>query len=182
MVLAVLQQHVGIGHRRMDGSLDQPPLIIRRSRAKSLLMLFACAAFAGFGLLTWRATDSWLVKAGVVMFGLGCPLFAWELIRQDRLVISPKGLDWLGPWKKRTYSWNDLSEFSIYSIRGAKMIGFSRAGLRGMGSIVGRLNTALTGASGALPGLWEIEPEKVADILNQARSRWADQAEPGHKP
>ncbi len=160
----------------MQGDLNLPPIVIRKSRAKSLLMIAVSAAFT-FGLfLAWREnqdkTSDWLILPGLIMFALGVPLFAWEIIRPEQLSLSPAGLEWRSIRNTLTYPWDQLSEFSVYSIRGTKMIGFSVTGTGAPPKFLARINTALTGMSAALPGLWEIEPERVAEVLNSARSKW----------
>ena len=130
-----------------------------------------------------------LARAGVVMFALAIPLFAWELIRPDRLVLSPSGLTWTGPWRTRRYSWEQLSEFSVVGLGrwGSKMIGFDVIRPETPHSIpsvltagLSTLNSGLIGATGAIPGLWEVEPEEVVDLLNRARSRWAGRRNSAH--
>ena len=160
----------------MQGDLNLPPIVIRKSRAKSLLMIVVSAAFAVALFLTWREnqnrTSDWVILLGLVMFALGVPLFAWETIRPEQLSLSPAGLEWRSIRKTLTYPWDQLSEFSVYSIRGSKVIGFSVTDAGAPPNLLARINTAFTGMSAALPGLWEIEPEKVAEILNSARSKW----------
>jgi hypothetical protein len=165
----------------MQGNLDQPPLIITKSRRKIIGMLLLSVAITATGVWMWldpRRHLSWVEGAGFLMFSLGCPLFGWQLFRPERLVICPIGLTWFGPWKAWSYRWDQLSEFSTYTVSpasGAKLIGFSLTG-DGPRSVLAKLNTSITGMSGALPGLWEIPPEEVATLLNQARARWANPA------
>lgn len=166
----------------MQGDLNLPPIVIRKSRFKSLLMVVVSAAFTLGLFLTWREssdkTSAWLLLLGMVMFGLGVPLFAWEMIRPDQLSLSPAGLEWRSIRRTLTYSWDQLSEFSVFSIRGSKMIGFSLTGAGSPPKLLARINTNLTGGSAALPGLWEIKPERVAEILNAARSKWGSRRGP----
>lgn len=160
----------------MQGDLNLPPIVIRKSRAKSLLMLVVSAAFTVGLFVTWTESQhkisDWPLLPGMVMFGLAVPLFAWGIIRPDQLSVSPAGLEWRTIRKTLTYSWDQLSEFSVFSVRGANMIGFNLIGSRSPPKLIARLNTALTGGSAALPGLWEIKPERVAEALNAARSKW----------
>ena len=158
----------------MQGDLGQPPIIIRKSRAKSLQMVVVSAAFALALLWGWRGHQAgpatWMMAPALVMFALGVPLFAWQAIRPEQLTLSPGGLEWRSLRATLTFSWDQLSEFSVISISGAKLIGFNVTG--SPPKRLARFNTAMTGASAALPGLWEIKPEALADILNAARSKW----------
>lgn len=169
----------------MQGSLDQPPIIIRKSRVKSLLMLFVSAALSFGSILLWRdgpdTPRAWMALPGVFLFGLGVPLFGWELFRPDRLLLSPSGLEWRTVRKTLRYSWEQLSGFSVFSVRGSKMIGFSVTGSNAPPKLLARFNSALTGNSAALSGLWEIKPENVAELLNSARAKWRSTSpEAGH--
>jgi hypothetical protein len=163
----------------MQGDLNLPPIVIRKSRAKSLLMIAVSAGFCALLFWTWKSnptqSSSWIILSGLVMFALGCPLFAWEVIRPEQLTLSPAGLQWRSLRKTLTYKWDQLSEFSVFSIRGSKLIGFSVTGTGANTSLLGRFNVALTGNSAALPGLWEIKPEELADILNSARAKWGSE-------
>jgi hypothetical protein len=160
----------------MQGDLSQPPIIIGKSRAKSFLMVVVSAVFTFALFWVWQKnqakTSDWLILAGLVMFAMGVPLFSWEIIRPEQLSLSPAGLEWRSIRKTLTFPWDQLSEFSVYSVRGSKLIGFSVTSGGAPPKLLARINTALTGRSAALPGLWEIEPEKVAEILNSARSKW----------
>lgn len=160
----------------MQGDLSHPPIIIRKSRAKAFLMVVVSAIFSVGLFMAWRGSPNnstlWLILPGFFMFSLGVPLFAWQVFRPERLLLSPSGLEWHNVRKTLTYRWDQLSEFSVYSIRGTKLIGFSVIGSVTPPKVLARINTALTGMSGALPGLWEIKAEKVAEILNEARSKW----------
>ena len=159
----------------MQGDLDLPPIIIRKSRAKSFLMLLMSVALTLTLLWAWRGHQAglavWLVAPGLTLFALGVPLFAWEIIRPEQLILSPSGLEWRSLRKTLNYGWDQLSDFTVITISGSKLIGFSVTDAPP--KLLGRVNAALTGASGALPGLWEIEPEALAEMLNSARSKWS---------
>jgi hypothetical protein len=160
----------------MQGALDDPPLTITKSRPKVALLGLACAAFSAAGFGMWRVDGdsiSLMAKAGIVMFTLLCPACLWEVVRPQRLVLSREGLRWVAPWRTHVYRWDELSEFSVYSIRASKLIGFNVIGDAARRSRLSKLNSLLTGANCALPGLWEAPPDVVAGLLNEARSKWA---------
>ena len=162
----------------MQGSLDAPPVIVRKSRAKSLGMLAVCAVFVA--ILAWSAQadpghDKALSVGGAVFFALGLPLFGWELYRPDRLTLGPDGLAWTGLWRTRRYRWTDLSAFSVMRIRGSALIGFSQLD-RPKANWLAAVNKGILGQEGAFPGLWEISAQEVCDLLNAARDRWGGAA------
>jgi hypothetical protein len=164
----------------MQGDLNLPPILVRKSRAKSAFLAAVLAAFAVGCFLVWRDNPAKpgvvLILPGVALFGLGFPVVAWQAIRPDQLSLSPAGLVYRSIRKTLTYTWDQLSEFSVYSIRGTKMIGFDVIGT-GTPSKLAGVNTALTDMNAALPGLWEIEPEQLAELLNSARAKWGPPAE-----
>jgi hypothetical protein len=154
--------------------LDGGPVVVRKSRIKSVQMILVSVGFCG--LLAWDAqtspTTPWYIWPGIVLFGLGGLMFAWQLVRPEQLIISQAGLEWRSLSKTMTYRWDQLSEFSVFSIRGAKMIGFSTPAQSAPARWLGQFNAEMIGHSAALPGLWEMKPEALADLLNAARTRW----------
>jgi hypothetical protein len=163
----------------MQGDLSTPPIVIRKSRAKSLLIVLVSATFSLGSFLAWRqapaGSSGWLTLPALLLFTLAVPLFAWQVIRPEQLSISPAGLEWRSIRRTLIYKWDQLSEFKAYSMGGSKLIGFSVIGSGVRPTILTRINTALTGMSAALPGLWEIEPKKLAEILNAARTKWGSE-------
>jgi hypothetical protein len=77
----------------VQGSLDQPPIVIRSSRLYSALMLLIATGFVAIGAFMLRdpkesATISYLI---MIFFGAGIPLFTWQLIRPGVLTLAPDG-------------------------------------------------------------------------------------------
>ena len=163
----------------VQGSLDQPPIVIRSSRLYSALMLLIAAGFVAIGAFMLRdpkesATISYLI---MIFFGAGIPLFAWQLIRPGVLTLAPEGASWRSPFRTVHYQWNDLQNFRPYKPAGksiSKHLGFdfTDSYRAGHGGSYGLAKT-LTGVEGSFGGGWELSAADLAQLLNQARARWA---------
>ncbi|MGH7016319.1 MAG: hypothetical protein ACRED8_04445 [Caulobacteraceae bacterium] len=160
----------------MQGDLDRPPIVIRKAQLKTALMAAVSAALAIVLFIIWSRSpalsSTWWSILGAIFFALSSLVFAWEVVRGEQLRLSPEGLQWRGPRKTLTYPWDRLSEFSVVSTGASKLIGFTILDEGAPPNTLSRINAALIGNSAALPGLWEVKPEKVAEILNSARARW----------
>ncbi|MGH6986481.1 MAG: hypothetical protein ACRED9_06565 [Caulobacteraceae bacterium] len=160
----------------MQGDLDRPPIIIQKARMKTALMAAVSAALAIVLFIIWRQnpvlSSSWWAILGAIFLTLSGLVFAWEVVRAEQLRLSPEGLQWRGPRTTLTYPWDRLSEFSVVSTGASKLIGFTILDEGAPPKALARINAALVGNSAALPALWELKPEKVAEILNSARARW----------
>jgi hypothetical protein len=163
----------------MLGSLDAPPAIIRSSRRNSALMLLIAAAFIAIGALMLRdpkqsATVSWLI---MIFFGAGIPLFALRLIRPDALTLAPDGITLRNSLRTTNFSWADVQNFRAYrptSMTISKHLGFDFTdSYRAMHGGAYGLAKTLTGVEGSFGGGWEIGATDLAELLNEARARWA---------
>jgi Bacterial PH domain len=162
------------------GSLDQPPIVIRSSRLYSALMLLIAAGFVAIGAFMLRdpkesATTSYLI---MIFFGAGIPLFAWQVIRPGVLTLSPDGVSWRSPFRTVHYQWSDIQTFRPYKPAAkslSKHLGFDftdsyrarRGGPYGLAK-------AMAGVEGSFGGGWELSAADLAELLNQARARWAE--------
>src|SRR5271154_2377326 len=80
----------------MQGSLDDPPIIIRTSREWNLVGVVVCAVMTYFR---------------VYVFGLGVIYFCWQLIDPSMLALAPEGLTWKTSFKRRRWAWNEVVNF-----------------------------------------------------------------------
>jgi hypothetical protein len=162
----------------MQGSLDQPPIVIRSSQKTSLWMLLASIVFVAGGVLIARDPTQNPVMGylGIAFFGAGIPLFAYRLIRPDVLTVAPDGITWRTPFRTASWRWDDVRNFRPYAPGGrtiSKHLGFDftddyhlhSKGLR-------RTAKTLTGVEGSLGGGWELSAADLADLLTTARTRW----------
>ena len=163
----------------MQGSLDQPPIVIQASRLYSALMLLIAAAFVAIGVFVLRnpkedPTISYLI---IVLFGACIPLFAWQLIRPGVLTVSPHGVSWRSPFRTIHYQWNDVQTFRPYKPSAKSItdhLGFDFSDsyrARRTGLYV--LAKTMAGVEGSFGGGWELGAAELAELLNQAQARWA---------
>lgn len=158
----------------MQGSLDEPPIVLRGDRGRGALVVMGSVVFVALGIGMWSSQGASSSSAFAIgFFGL-CGLAGLAmLVAPPRLEIGPGGLTQRVLWRTSNFAWADVYNFRPMTIGlTTKMVGFDylnpprkRAGLR-------NLNTALGGSQGALQSGWEIAPGELADLLNRARERW----------
>ena len=151
----------------MQGSLDQPPIVIRSSLSRTATLLLGSGAFVLGGLfLLAQGRDTFADLLAIGFFGL-CGLVALAmLIVPPRLEIGPSGLTQTVLWRKSRFVWTDVYDFHPKTLGLAtKGIGFRYVRLlQGVRAPSSR-NTILLGG-------WEIDEQALADLLNAARERW----------
>jgi hypothetical protein len=163
----------------VQGSLDQPPIVVRSSRSTSFLMLIISVAFvaAGVGILRDPHQNHAMGYLGIAFFGLGIPIFAWRLVRPDILTLAPDGITWRNALRTTHWQWSDVERFRAYSPSSrssSKHVGFDftdryHAETRGLR----QTTKAIAGVEGSLGGGWELGAADLSDLLNKAWIRWA---------
>jgi hypothetical protein len=160
----------------VQGSLDQPPIVIWASKGFTLLMLLIAIVFVAIGIMVLRdpKEDHTWAYVGIILFGAGIPIFVLRLVRPDELILGPEGITWRGIFRTARFQWSDVQNFRPYSPApktASKHVGFDFTdSMRG-----GQLRhaaKALVGVEGSLGGGWELSAAKLAELLNQARARW----------
>ena len=163
----------------MEGSLENPPIVITTSRARSVWLVIASAVMvtmSAFDLLTGSIA---VATFGIVFFGLGGVVFLWMLVVPPQLEIGPSGIIQRVLWRTSRFAWADIYDFRPTTIGlTRKTVGFDylkpnprRAGLR-------RLNSSIAGVQGVFQSGWTVDPPTLAALLNQARERWLGDAAP----
>jgi hypothetical protein len=143
---------------------------IRSSRGKTALCLAgSLALFAGSLLgLQHPGQDGGALGLGAVFFGMCAAMFAWLLVRPQRLLLDHEGFAVAGGLVRtpRKVLWRDVELFFVYRLpRGGKMVGFNyRAQPRDV-SPMARPGRRF-GADGALPRCWPGSPEAMVERLN----------------
>src|ERR1700678_5300 len=110
----------------MQGSLDQPPIIVNSSAQKSCALMVGCglaAAYCWFDLsLSASATRA---AGGLVAFGLGVLYYAWLFLSPNVLTLSQDGLILQTHWRSARWSWDQVSHFRAIRVHIASWhIGF----------------------------------------------------------
>ena len=160
----------------VQGSLDQPPIVLRSRRARAVWLIIGSAGFVTMGLFSLESTGPSLASLlSIGFFGLCGLVGAGLLIAPPRLEVSPSGLTQMVMWRTTKYAWTDIYNFRPAGLGWAnKTVGFDYLTERPKGTGLKRLNTALAGRQGYLQPGWEIAPQDLANLLNDARERWLE--------
>ena len=160
----------------MQGNLDQPPVVICSSALKSFALMTACglaAAFCWFDLSLGPASSTH-AASGLVAFGLGVPYYAWLFLSPNTLTLSPEGLVLKTRWRSARWPWEAVSRFRAIQVHLAtQQVGFDlRQAPEGARSFM-QYYVGYAGADDSLGGGWEIGAARLAELITQARARWA---------
>ncbi len=147
----------------MRGSLNRPPIVIRTQRWRAVLHLAAVALLGALmsplARTDWRANGlAWCL---IVLFGILTAASLWELAWPGRLVIGPEGFELRDLWRRRRWSWREARHFRPASNRFYRFVGFDQ--VKGAGACRD---------AGDLVQDWELPPQALAALLNEARDRW----------
>lgn len=164
----------------MQGSLDQPPIILQGARkgGAPIVILGLVATGCGATMIAGPRFSA----VGVVVFVVGLLTFFLGLMRivaPAQLAIAPGGMELKGAFKTRRFSWDEVAVFRVVALRKTRLIGFERTGSAARNGLFRDLSMALTPADisspydTAIPARWSsASPEAVAQLLNDARARW----------
>jgi hypothetical protein len=149
----------------MQGSLDDPPIIIEISRAKILVVPFIAAAI---GLIPagMRASMALSIFTGLFFLVMGLGYSIWQLFRPSKLILSPNGLTWGDGSRGRVWQWRDFESFHV-----RPFLGINVPACRFSSSYNGPLRN-IAGGQGMFLAAWEMAGGDVVALLNAARERW----------
>jgi len=173
-LLADVPNSLKIQARYMDrAELVLPNKTFVASRTKSMALFLVSIAFVAIAVFlpqTPSGSGAWRVGAAA-FFGLGALVFAWLLVRPQRLILDSDGFTMTGGLviSPKTIRWSDVDRFFILPL-GTRMIGFTYRD-RSHPALLRNLNRRATGADGALPASWNADPDKVVEELNAYRQR-----------
>jgi hypothetical protein len=163
----------------VQGSLDNPPVIVVTARWKILLLLFVAAFFSWMLFSIARHQHLNRLYFGAVLFGLCVPVMLWHICVPARLEISPSGITWFNGRKTVEYVWTDFADFRAYrpSSRAiSKYVGYELIPQSPKRSRMTAVAHALAGVDGGFDGQWEMSADDLVTLLNQARAKWGRQA------
>jgi uncharacterized membrane protein YhaH (DUF805 family) len=141
----------------MQGSLDQPPIVLvaRRRRAMLVFGLFTLM-FIVTALTPQTAGLSHI--SGLMVFGLFALLGLIMLVAPVRLEIGPSGFCQNAFGRTRSYLWTDVANFR------PAVLGLNNKGVT--------FDSATTGKPVVIQSNYEITPQPLAALLNQWRAQW----------
>lgn len=148
---------------------------IKSSRGKTVFFLLISLAFVAIAVAipSEDVAESYKYWLAGAFFGLCSVVFAWLLIRPQRLLLAPTGFTVAGGFVRspKHVLWRDVNPFFVYRLsRGGKMIGYNFAPGARTDSTLIRVNR-LVGAEGALPKGWPGSPELMVERINAYRAR-----------
>jgi hypothetical protein len=157
----------------MQGSLDEPPIIIKQDQGKFVLGLFLIAgSVATFAAMGWGADlrQSIWVFAGFALGGLSGLMFMRNFVPPCCLALDESGLTWHGPWTVRRYQWSAFTGFAVVSpLLLARQPGCVFAASTEQRPIIRRL----FGDTASFGPCWEMKAQEIVDLLDAARARWS---------
>ena len=157
----------------VEGSLDDPPIVLRQDRLKlSLLCLGFTLVGALILLIPVLVYTPWhLIFLGFL--GLGIVMFGAMAVRPATLILDPHGLIWRQTFRTFEYPWSAFARFYLLSRPRRFTVVAGEFAHQGPPKPAWR--RFLTGSL-ELGSFWELPPQRVADVLNEARARWAPPA------
>jgi hypothetical protein len=147
------------------------PITLRSSRKKAVLRLIGCLAFVAIALSIDRSVIGYIA---VVFFGLGAVVFAVQLHSNiSYLRITYEGSTMCSLFRCYTIQWRYVSRFGVGHICLRKVVGWDPAHEI---SKAGKATKALSGYVSALPDMYGMRAEDLADLLNRLRDEYAAQS------
>jgi hypothetical protein len=148
----------------MRGDIDHPPIIISTDRGKALLHMAVLALFAAIlspvARTRWQANPAaWLV---LIIFGFLFVTTLWELLLPGRLIITRDGFEQHALLGARRWRWSEARRFKAASNRFFRFVGFDSI----------KSASARRRFDEGINRDWELSPQALAELLNEARGRW----------
>jgi hypothetical protein len=143
----------------VEGTFDDPPIVMWESRLKMSLICLGAALPAGFAYVWLSGTRFWWI-----LFGLVAVLSGLKAIFRGALILSPGGLVFRTGFRTIKYQWSDFDSFVVLRGRTSRLAGKLSASSKSR-------RWWLTSWR-ALGFCWELPLQRIADVLNEARRRW----------
>lgn len=165
-------------------SESELPLTFTEGRGRNVGLLAIAVVLAVGSLLSVTDDGPVWMWAGVVLFGLGIPLFAWSVFNPQKLVVDDDGVTATSPPSKKTHvPWDVVDHFKVNEInaptgRAGRMVGFDfldDAHRRRPDVVSGLLGQqmaqSVAGAHGAFPSTncYGQDPDELIALLERVR-------------
>ena len=162
----------------VQGSLENPPIVIHASRAYTLVLLIVATMFVCIELLFWSELDSFMGYLGLALFGGGVLMAAYFLVRPRRIEISPEGAFMKHPFRSVSFRWRDVDKFEMQkltSLGSSTVVGWiCRRGANAANSPLTVFFRGTTGMDGYFPPGWEISTADLLVQLNDGMGKWGN--------
>ena len=143
----------------MIGSLESPPIVIRGDRGKWFMVFAGSLAFVGIAASFVAAgSNEWRNWFAVGFFGLCALVALCQLIKPSTLTITPEGLRYANLFRVKNWRWSEITAFTTR--RPALLVKSVR------------MNFTYGPPRDSLGLDWEVDPEPLSELLNQALAKW----------
>ena len=156
----------------MQGTLDDPPIVVQQDRLKIFLVLLFAIGMTIFSfLMLWTGTAKSLTWAYImsVWFVILTLIVAVWLLRPWRLTLDRSGLRRSTIWRATHYEWNDFSGFVTFS---PSLFLRQPGGLLSKSCPKWRIGRRFAGDLVTLGSCWEMSPSEIVELLNRGLQRW----------
>jgi membrane associated rhomboid family serine protease len=160
-------------------------IVLEPRRRKWALIFIGSAVFAAGSLAWFIGQPHVLAAAGVLLFGFGTLVTVLQMVpRWAHLRAGPDGLVIRQPLRRTArLPWNDVEQFTAYEIAhqygSTKMVGYDRRDLTpARQSVWQTIGRGMSGVDASLPDTYGMRHEELADLLNDARERFATEHGP----
>lgn len=151
----------------VEGSVDDPPIVLRQDRLKLWLLCLVCLCFVGMSWVLPPSRHTFTIDLGMWFFGLGAMLLALQAMFPVIVILDPAGIVVRTLFRTYENPWSDFDGFrSIWIRRSRLVVGVPSAAYRAKRGWRRFLGPPSVGS------LWELPTERVVEVLNEARARW----------
>jgi uncharacterized membrane protein YhaH (DUF805 family) len=157
----------------LRGSIESPPIVVRGSRVRALLLLAGSLTFVLGGFYVVARSGGLAGLLPTIFFSLTGAVALWMALAPPRLEIGPEGIAQRVLGRTHRLAWSDIHDFRPTSVGiAARAVGFDYLTAPSKLVPLHRLSAAITGVDGMLQPGYELAPHRLADLLNHARERW----------
>jgi membrane associated rhomboid family serine protease len=163
----------------LERALQGETVELRPSRKKWLLVLLGCVVFSAFFVPAAIFAPQPVTIMGALLFGPGAILSAWALVPGAAyLRLTPDGFVSKVPVRTRRYRWDDVEGFRVFEVRSryhtSEFVGFDyRDRTHHDQSLRQTVNRGVSGVDEGLSDNYGIDPELLAQTLNELREKHA---------
>lgn len=151
----------------VEGSLDDPPIVLRQDRLKVWLLCLGCVCFFGMGWVLPSHRHTITTDLGMFLFGFCAVVLALQAVFPVIVILDPAGIVVRALFRTYENPWSDFDGFRPISIRHSRLVvGVPSAAYRARRGWRRFFGPPSVGA------LWELPTERVVEVLNEARARW----------
>ena len=147
-------------------------ITFKASRKKAILILIGSLCFVALGVFT-PLEKPWVGWLCAAFFSLGVPAsFLMLLPNAMYLRLDEEGFEMGSPFGKQKIKWDDVSSFSIGSVRGAKMIAITFSQQYKQQKFGRAVSASLSGMEGAIANSYDASLDEVLMSLKKWKERF----------